>query len=81
MANCKICGGLLSSHTTNTHAEWAKDPDNFRLPDNHALMVEKAKLAKVNAGGGQPPPMATPPVAPQPATKANILSEAKIAAY
>ena len=56
MANYKTCGGLVSSHTTKTHAEWAKDPANFRLPDNHALMIEKAKLAKGSTGGGQPPP-------------------------
>ena len=43
-------------------------------------MIEKAKLAKSNAGGGQPPSVATPSVAPQPAAKANILSEDKIAA-
>ena len=42
-------------------------------------MIEKAKLAKGSTGGGQPPPVATPPVAPQPAAKVNILSEAKIA--
>ena len=58
-----------------------KDPATFQLPDNHALMFEKAKLAKGNTGGGQPPPVATAPVAPQPAAKANILSEAKIATY
>ena len=81
MTNCKTCGGLVDSHTTKMHAEWAKDPVNFRLPDNHALMVEKAKLSGGNSGGGQPPPVATPPVAPPPAAKANILSEAKIAEY
>ena len=81
MANCKTCGGLVSSHTTKTHAEWAKDPTNFRLPDNHTLVIEKAKLSKSKVGEGQPPPVATPPLAPQPAAKANILSEAKIAAY
>ena len=81
IANCKTCGGLVSFHATKTHAEWAKDATNFRLPDNHTLMIEKAKLAKSKAGGGKPPPVATPPVAPQPAAKANILSEAKIAAY
>ena len=43
-------------------------------------MIEKAKLTKGNAGGGQPPPVAMPPVAPQPEAKANILSEAEIAA-
>ena len=81
MANCKTCGGLVDSHTTKTHAEWAKDPVNFWLPDNHAFMIAKAKLSGGNSGGGQPPPVATPPVAPPPAAKANILSEAKIAEY
>ena len=81
MANCKTCGGLVPSHTTKTHAEWAKDPVNFWLLDNHALMIEKAKLSGGNNGGGQSPPVAPPPVAPPPAAKANILSEAKIAKY
>ena len=71
----------MHSHTTKTHNEWAKDPIYFWPPDNHTLVIEKAKLAKSKAGGGQPPPVATPPVAPQPAAKANILSEAKIATY
>ena len=51
------------------------------MPDNHALVTEKAKLSKSKAGGGQPPPVATPPVAPQPTANANVLSEAKIATY
>ena len=71
----------MYSHTTKTHAKWAKDPVNFRLPDNHTLMIEKAKLSGGNNGGGQPPPVAPPPVAPPPAAKANILSKAKITEY
>ena len=71
----------MPSHTTKTHVKWAKDPVNFWLPNNHALMIEKAKLSGGNNGGGQPPPVATPPVAPLPAGKANILSEAKITEY
>ena len=79
--NYKTCGGLVHSHTTKTHAEWAKDPVNFWLPHNHTLMIEKAKLSGGNNRGGQPPPGAPPPVAPPPAAKANILSGAKIAEY
>ena len=81
MANCKSCGGLVPSHTTKTHDEWAKDPNNYKLPNNHALVIEKTKLSGGNTGGGQPPPVAPPLVAPPPVINANTLSEAKIANY
>ena len=81
VATCKTCGGLVPSHTTRMHAEWAKGPANFRLPDNHTLTIEKAKLAGGSTGGGQFPPVATPSVAPQPVAKTNIFSEAKVAEY
>ena len=44
-------------------------------------MVGKAKLVGDSKGGGQPPPVATPLVAPPPVVNANTLSEAKIANY